>query len=271
MALTFDNCLLQSSSGDSNAMYGDCCCDIQCTVTTDTAIDITDLVSAWSMESFYFSSTPKIYIAGNAQTLPISFNANDTFEIWMSICAAPAGNSDQLSIDFLLGGAGSQKFYFDFDSIDLSSTISPTTFSFGNTVIGGTKTLGFQLQNPTICCYNYFITTDCPDLIITPDMSDTLCNGDKQVNFKLDWSPIATGALSCNVTLTMDCQTIDIPVTGNAINPPSGGGTAAPQKNKVDQTTRVEACSPRTVNNRCNTARTLQSAIKTNAKRFGKR
>lgn len=270
MALSFGNCLVQQGSG-VNKMYGDCCCDLQCTVTTDTAIEITDISTFFSMESFYLADTPKIFIAGNPQTLPISFNANDTFQVWMTVCASSAGNTDELTLDFSLGALGFEKFYFDFEAIDLSTSISPSSFAFGNTIVSSTKTLGFQIQNPTICCYNYFITTTCDNLVISPDISDTLCNGDKQSNFKLDWTPIEVGALSCTVTIYMDCQTIEIPVTGNAINAPSGGGERVEQKNKVDQTTRVEACSPRTANNRCQTAQTLKSAIKTNARRFGKR
>jgi len=270
MALSFNNCLTQAADG-VNYMYGDCCCDISCTVTVTDNITIDDLTSFFSMESFYFSSPPKIYIGGVFQTFPLSLNSGDTFDMTMTICASAAGNADDLTLEFIFSDATTEKFYFDFEAIDLSSTISPSSFAFGNTVVDSTKTLAFQLQNPALCCYQYTLTTDCPNLVITPDVSDTLCTGDKQTNFKLDWTPVAVGALSCNLTITTDCQTIDIPITGNAINAPSGGGTPNGQKNKVDQTTRVEACSPRTANNRCDTAKSMQSAIRTNARRFGKR
>jgi len=269
MALSFSNCLTQQGSG-VNYMYGDCCCDLQCTVTTDTAVDIEDITSFFTMESFYFGSTPKAYINGNPQTFPFSLDANDSFTLEMTVCAATAGNSDNLTIDFLMGGAGSQQFDFDFEAIDLSTSVTPSSFAFGNTVVGSTKTLGFQIENPALCCQTFNISTSCPDIVITPTSVD-LCTGDKDSTLKLDWTPTVLGAISCTITVSNDCQTYDFPVTGNAINPPSGGGERVEQKNKVDQTTRVEACSPRTVNNRCNTARTLQSAIKTNARRFGKR
>lgn len=165
---------------------------------------------------------------------------------------------------------GSQKISFDFQSIDLSTSVSPTSFAFGNTVVNSTKTLGFQIQNPALCCQVFNISTDCPDVIITPT-SVYLCTGEKDSSLKIDWTPLAVGPLSCIVTVSNDCQTYDFPVTGNAINPPSGGGERVEQKNKVDQTTRVEACSPRSANNRCQTAQTLKSAIRTNARRFGKR
>ena len=271
MALSFSNCLTQQGSG-VNQMYGDCCCDIQCTVTTDIPVSIEDIISFFTMESFYFASPPKPYINGVLQTLPFFLGPNESFSLEMEICASTVGNADTLSIDFLMGGAGSQQFEFDFQSIDLSTSVSPTSFSFGNTVVGSTKTLGFQIQNPTTwCCYGYTITTSCGDLVITPDISNTLCPGDKQSDFKVDWTPPAVGPLDCTITVTTDCQTYDFPVSGNAINPPSGGGERVEQKNKVDQTTRVEACSPRSANNRCQTAQTLKSAIRTNARRFGKR
>lgn len=271
MALSFSNCLTLQGSG-VNQMYGDCCCDIQCTVTTDIPVVIDDIVSVFTMESFYFASTPKAYINGILQTFPFSLAPNESFSLEMEICASAVGNTDMLSITFLMGRDGSLKFDFDFQSIDLSTSVSPTSFAFGNTVVDSTKTLGFQIQNPTTgCCYGYAITTSCPDLVVTPDVSNTLCPGDSQSDFTLDWTPPAVGALDCVITVTTDCQTYDFPVTGNAINPPSGGGERVEQKNKVDQTTRVEACSPRSANNRCQTAQTLQSAIRTNARRFGKR
>ena len=269
MALSFDNCLTQAIDG-INYLYGDCCCDIQCTVTVTDSITIDDLSYFFSMESFYLTSNPKIYIDGNPQTLPLSLNSGDTFDIQMNICASPVGNTDNLQLKFNTS-LGVEWFYFDFEALDLSSTISPSSFSFGNTVIETIKTLGFQLQNPTICCYEYTVTTDCPDMVVSPSPSNLLCTGDKQNNFKIDWNPLTIGTLSCNLTVTMDCQTLIIPINGRAINAPSGGGERVEQKNKVDQTTRVEACSPRTANNRCQTAQTMQNAIRTNARRFGKR
>jgi hypothetical protein len=271
MALSFSNCLTQQGSG-VNQMYGDCCCDIQCTVTTDIPALITDIVGSWEVNSFFFANSPKAYINGVLQTYPFFLPPNESFSLEMEICAAAAGNSDILKIEIFEGGSLLDAPKFDFESIDLSTSVSPTSFSFGNTVIGSTKTLGFQIQNPTTwCCYGYTITTSCAELVITPDVSNTLCPGENQSNFNLDWTPTDVGVLDCTITVTTDCQTYDFPVTGNAINPPSGGGTTPAKKNKVDQTTRVEACSPRTVNNRCNTARTMQNAIRQTARRIGRK
>jgi hypothetical protein len=270
MALTFSNCLTPQPG--VNEMYEGCCCDIQCIVTTDIPALITDISGSFDPGSFFFANSPKAYINGVLQTFPFFLPPNESFSLEMEICAPAAGNSDILKIDFATDGVVTDSPKFNFQSIDLSTSVSPSSFSFGNTVVGSTKTLGFQIQNPTTwCCYTYTITTSCGDLVITPDISNTLCPGDKQTDFKIDWTPPAVGPLDCTITVTNDCSVYEFPVTGNAINPPSGGGTTPAQKNKVDQTTRVEACSPRTANNRCQTARTMQTAIRTNARRFGKR
>jgi hypothetical protein len=268
MALSFSNCLTPQPG--VNEMYGNCCCDLQCLVTTDSATTIDDIVSFFGMESFILSSIKAYDMSSNILTPPFSLNANDTFYLEMTICAPEAGNSDQLDLNFIFGEGGSQKISFDFQSIDLSTSVSPSSFSFGNTVVNSTKTLGFQIQSPALCCQVFNISTDCPDVIITPP-SVYLCTGEKDSSLKIDWTPLALGALSCIVTVSNDCQTYDFPVTGNAINPPSGGGERIEQKNKVDQTTRVEPCSPRSANNRCQTAQSMQNAIRTNARRFGKR
>ena len=143
--------------------------------------------------------------------------------------------------------------------------------TFGNVIIGQTGTLAISLQNPTICCYEYAITTSCPETVITPDLSNLLCTGGKQ-SIVADFTPTIVGNINCEVFVSVGCQTLSIPVTGTGKNPPEpSSGTSNGQKNKVDQTTPVQACSPRTANNRCQTAKTMQSAIKANAKRFGKR
>lgn len=268
MALTFDNCLLQSSSGDSNAMYADCCWDVQCIVTTDIAVTIDDITSFFSMESFYLRSPLEVYIGGILQSFPLSLNANDSFELKMSICAPSAGNSDTLSLDFLMGGAGSQQFEFAFDSIDLSSTFDISSINFGNIAIGSSVSYPIVVNNPTINCHFWELFSSCTDFSIS-ETSITLCHDDSTTIY-VNWTPTATGLMNCDIAFETRCYNYTIPITGNAIEPPTGGNTA-PQKNKVDQTTRVESCSPRAANNRCQTARTMQSAIRTNARRFGKR
>lgn len=269
MAFSFNNCLTQQGSG-TNYMYGECCCDFECTVTTDEAVTIQSLAVGFINELFTISGGNEIYINGVLQTLPLALNIGDSFQIPFQICAGMLGDTDTLVFNFGYS-TGVQKIYFDFEAIDLSTSVTPTTLNFGNVIIGQTGTLNLQIQNPTVCCYEYDLTTTCPETAITPSLSNLLCSGNQQSGIKVDFTPTIVGSINCQVFVSVGCQSWSIDVTGNAINPPSGGGTTPTQKNKVDQTTRVEACSPRTANNRCQTAKTMQSAIRSNARRFGKR
>jgi hypothetical protein len=221
MALSFDNCLIPQG-GDPNSMYGTCCCDISCIVTADADITI-DVFDA-AFENSLFSITAKIYINDVLQTLPLFLNSGDSIEIRLSICASEPGDNDVLKLNFSFAEGGSEAFYFDFDAIDLSSTIDVSAFNFGNVNIGSTKTLGFQLTNPTICCYEYSISTSCGDMVIVPETSDLLCGGDKQSNFKIDWTPMATGDLNCSFFLMNECQSLELPATGRGVEPSPGGG-----------------------------------------------
>jgi hypothetical protein len=227
MAFVFDNCLTLNGDG-INYMYGDCCCEFNCTVTTTEPVVLDSLTGGFVNELFGLSSGPKIYIAGIPQTLPLVLAPNDTFEIQMEICASGAENDDQLKLTFVDIFFNQTDFLFDFLAIDLSTSVNPTSFAFGNVNVGQTGTLEFKIENPTIgCCYGYNISTTCPQFVITPDVSNTICPGEKQSGFKLDWSPSAVGPINCTITVTTDCQTYDFPVTGNAITPPeppSGGG-----------------------------------------------
>jgi hypothetical protein len=98
----------------------------------------------------------------------------------------------------------------------------------------------------------------------------TVCPESGEQQIMVIFSPTELGLATQNLTISInECNSIIVPLSGNGVEAPPP--STSPQKNKVDQTTRVEACSPRTANNRCQTARTMQSAIRTNARRFGKR
>lgn len=234
MALTFDNCLIPQATGP-NSMYGECCCDFECTVTTDEAVTIESLTNAWTNELFTISGGNKIYIGGVQQTFPVSLNIGDSFQIPFTICAGLVGDVDELTFDFGFS-TGSEKIYFDFDAIDLSTSVSPTTLNFGNVIIGQTGTLNLQIENPTACCYEYALTTTCRETVITPDLSNLLCSGDKQSGIKVDFTPTIVGSINCEVFVSVGCQTLSIPVTGTGINPPeppSGGGNNVSGKRTV--------------------------------------
>lgn len=222
MALSFDNCLIPQG-GDPNLMYGTCCCDVSCIVTTDSDITIDRYQFGWT-NGLFSTTSSKIYIADVPQTLPLTLNANDSFEFRMNICAGNVDDVDSTTIEFTFDDSTTEKFHFDFAAIDLSSTINVSAFNFGNVNIGSTKTLGFQLINPTICCYEYTISSNCGDMVIVPETSNVLCGGDKQSNFKIDWTPTATGDLNCSFFLMNECQSLELPATGRGVEPSPGGG-----------------------------------------------
>lgn len=267
MALTFDACLFPQGSG-TNEIYGDCCCSITCTITADSNVRIDDLVTFFSMESFSLVAA-KFYIGNNVQALPLVINANESFDLEIQICASSAGNSDSLSLDFILGTGGSEQFEFDFSAIDLSTSIDVASIDFANVPIGSSANVAVTIYNPTLCCYNYDLSVDCAEIQVDNTSTNKLCSTDSQI-INVLYTPTVAGSISCTLALANECQSLSIPITASAIAPETSGSSNG-QKNKVDQTTPVTNCSPRTTNNRCNTSRTMQSAIRSNAKRFGKR
>lgn len=267
MALVIDNCLIQQGSG-VNEMYEYCCCTFQCFVTNTG--DLTTITGDLVQFSGPFI-VKNIQINGNPPSYPFSLDKNASFSFEFQVCAdIESGNSDSLIIRFYdtTGTAGT--FYFDFTSINLSTSIDVASLEINNIPIGSSGIAPITIYNPTACCYNYDITTDCDD--VQPNISPTpkLCNGDSQI-VNIVYTPTVVGGVFCSLTLSNDCGSWNIPVTLSAIPGPTPQGTSNGQKNKVDQTTPVANCSPRTANNRCQTARTMQSAIRTNARRFGKR
>mgnify|MGYP006289805053 CR=1 FL=1 len=166
---------------------------------------------------------------------------------------------------------GIEQFPFDFNAIDMSTSVFPETIDFGNVAIGGSKTIYLTVYNPTAVCYQYMLETDCPDIVVSPTLTDLLCSQESQNQIAVTFSPTTEDVLSCGTIIGTDCISYYNVVSGKGVIPSPASNTQNGQKNKVDQTTRVENCSPRTVNNQCSTARTMQSAIRSNARRFGKR
>jgi hypothetical protein len=236
MPLIFDQCLIPGGV-KPNKMYGECCCDFECTVTTDEALTIESLSTSWTNDLFSISGGNKIYIGGVLQTLPLSFNIGDSFQLPFSICAGLVGDSDKVEFNFVYG-VGSQKIGFDFDAIDLSTSVTPTTFNFGDVIIGQTGTLEFEIENPTACCLEYAITTTCPETVITPDLTNLLCTGDSQPGIKVDFTPTTVGTINCEIFVSVGCQTLSMNATGKGITPPeppSGGGNpVSPKRTVVD-------------------------------------
>ena len=214
-------------------------------VTTDAPVTI----ELWGSDSIW-SSVLKVYYLGVQQSAPFSMDTNESFEVRLNVCSGAVSETDSISVKFEYDGGLLQTFIYDFESISLASTISlPTIIDFGTVAVGGTKIISFNLINQTVSCLEYSLSTNCDEILVKPtDVSDILCNGDTQ-GFYLEWKPTIVGSLSCQLYLN-GCSELLKDVIGTAIEAPSGGGTPSGQKNKVDQTSPVQQCSPRTANNR---------------------
>lgn len=265
MALVFDNCLIPEEFG-ANKIFADCCVNISCTITNnDNDIIIVNTEGIFQLGDMLFSD---LLIDNAPPVYPFVVVKEQSFNLSFKVCPKVSGIIfDKLTIYFY-DPISRYDFVFNFQTIPFESTIDISSINFGNIPINSSASQQINLINPTTECRFYDFSTSCPETILS-EISMNLCQND-QGAFVVTWSPSAAGNINCDVVIETRCFNYTIPVTGSAIEPPTGG-TTVPQKNKVDQTTRVEACSPRTANNRCQTARTMQSAIRTNARRFGKR
>jgi hypothetical protein len=270
MALVFDNCLAQQGSG-TNFNYGNCCYTIDCLITNNNIrqVEITDLGVTFQSGNFSINSIELLY-QGSPVSVPFFVDGNTSFQFVIDYCAPDAGLTDSLSVEFLVDRTNWESFVFDFEAIDLSTSIDVSSIDFGIVNVNSNNQFQVVVNNPTIGCYTYGFDTDCADLTIDPNPTPKTCFEQTAVA-TVNWNPTTIGVLNCVLQFGNDCQLLEIPITGEAIQPPPSSGGRNDQKNKVDQITRVEACSPRTVNNRCQTAQSMQSAIRTNARRFGKR
>jgi len=270
MALTIDNCLIPQGSG-TNQTYGLSCCSAVCQITNDgvTPVLIEDLVAVFN-GNFALQNLTLTY-GGSQVVPPFLVLPNTIFQVATDYCAGDVGLTDTFTIEILSDGVDITLFNFDFEAIDLTTSIDVSSIDFGTVNVNSVNQFQIGINNPTTCCYSYLFTTDCSDTIISPEETRKMCIGATEV-ITFTWIPTTVGTLECSLTFIVPMgQELILPVTGTAVEAPSGGGSSNGQKNKVDQTTRVEACSPKTVNNRCQTAQSMQSAIRTNARRFGKR
>lgn len=270
MALTIHNCLIPQGDG-TNQTYGNCCCSSTCQITNNDIrpVEITDLGVTFVSGNFSINSITMNY-QGSPVNVPFFVAPNTSFQFGIDYCASDIGLTDSLSLEFLVDATNWETFVFDFEAIDLSTSIDVSSIDFGIVNVNSNNQFQVVVNNPTTCCYNYEFNTDCSDLTIDPNPTQKTCFEQTQV-VTLTWNPTNIGVLSCILQFYVDCQSLEIPVTGEAIQPPPSSGGRNHQKNKADQTTRVEACSPRATNNRCQTAQSMQNAIRTNARRFGKR
>jgi hypothetical protein len=218
-----------------------------------------------------FSSTfgvGNIFIDGSPLSLPLNLDPFQDVTLDYVVCAPSTESIDTVTLTILDNVTGITTFIYYFESIEPSSFISPISLSFGNVAIGNSSSLYINVPDTLLCCNDFFVST------LTAPFSDiggvTVCPGGGSQQIMVSFTPSTLGAATQDLTISInECNSIIVPLSGNGVEAPPP--STSPQKNKVDQTTRVEACSPRKANNRCQTAQAMQKAIRTNARRFGKR
>jgi len=262
MAVELLNCLNQ---GAYNRIITNCCCLVECELTNtyEFGVRISDL--AMSAGDFPISN---ILIDGNPLSYPIDITPGAFLTLSFSLCAPSTEQIGQLAVDIEIQGVGTESYSWDLKSVDPASFITPPSLDFGNVPVGNGVFLYIDIPSDFICCNDFYVSTLTSPFAHGDGVTVCPDSGDQQI--MVSFGPTALGEATQDLTISInECNSMVIPLSGIGVEPPPPSGT--PQKNKVDQTTPVANCSPRTANNRCQTARTMQSAIRTNARRFGKR
>ena len=236
MALTIDNCLIPQGSG-TNQMYGGCCCNFQCIVTNteESDIEISDFIVVFNNGLFAIQSF-QINYAGDIVSPPFNVGPGQSFQLAGEYCAGSVADTDTLVVESLIDGTTVQIFNFDFEAIDMSTTVDTASIDFGTVNLNTINPVNITITNPTVCCYNYDFSTDCTDFIILPESTAKLCL-DEFESVQIRWEPSTIGPISCNVYVNTECQEFVIPITGTAIEapaPPSGGNDVSGKRTVVD-------------------------------------
>ena len=263
MALTVDDCLIKQGGG-TNEMYVECCCTFSCVVTNP---DGTRNISSAAIDFLSTDYTISNFLVnGNTPSYPFTLIKDEQFTIEFTVCSAIEKNiAASLAIKFYDAGGTAGVFNWDFITIDTNTTVNLTSIDFSNVPLGSSASVPISFDNPTACCYEYFLSSDCADITFETEQTDLLCPKDKGQTINVTYTPTSLDGLDCNVTIEAGmCFVLKIPVTGKAVEPVAGGSSNG-QKNKVDQTSVLPACSPRTINNQCNTGATARAAITSRA------
>lgn len=262
MAIVLSDCF---STRDTNKIIVDCCCQMTCFLTNENEFSSRIIDLAISTGDFPISN---ILIDGNTISYPIDIDSGASVELSFVLCTPSTAQLGTFSIDIEQFGFPIDSYSYPLESVLPSDIISPTSLNFGNVAIGNASVRYITIDGNTLCCTDYYVGGI--SLPFFDNGGVTVCPGDDPQQIIVTFAPTELGTVNQNLTIAInECNSLIIPISGTGIEAPPP--STSPQKNKVDQTTRVEACSPRTANNRCQTARTMQSAIRTNARRFGKR
>ena len=264
MPINIGNCIEENRITEPYKLITDCCCQISCDLTNQDDFPITIL-------DLSFSSTfgvGNIFIDGSPLSLPLNLDPFQVIRLEYIVCAPSTESIDTVTLTILDNVTGITDFIYYFESILPASFISPISLSFGNVAVGNSSSLYINVPDTLLCCNDFYVST------LTAPFTEIggvrVCPGDGSQQIMVSFTPSTLGAATQDLTISInECNSIIVPLSGNGVEAPPP--STSPQKNKVDQTTRVEACSPRKANNRCQTAQAMQNAIRTNARRFGKR
>jgi len=262
MAVTLSDCF---SEIGTNKLIVDCCCQMNCYLNNGyvNGIRITDL--AYSAGDFPISN---VLIDGNPISYPIYLDPGASVQFSFVLCAPSTAQLGDFAIDIEIQGMGTESYSYALEAVLPTDVISPTSLNFGNVAVGNGSFLYINISDDLLCCNDFYVSTLTSPFAHADGV--TICPGGGSQQIMVSFGPTELGLATQNLTISInECNSLVVPLSGTGIEAPPP--STSPQKNKVDQTTRVEACSPRTANNRCRTAQSMQNAIRTNARRFGKR
>lgn len=233
MALTISDCY---KSDATNYTYANCCCSFSCTFTNDGPRDI-EIVDAVAVFNGLFAiQFYEINYGGSIVTVPFTVAPNTLFQLQGEFCAGNIGDLDTLTFEFLVDDITPYVFLYDFEAIDLSTSVDILAIDWGVVNVNTINQVYLTINNPTTCCYNYDIQTDCLDTIISPNPTRKLCT-DAFEAVQITWQPTSVGPVNCEVSVLVECQTLVIPVTGTVVEPPappSGGNDVSGKRTAVD-------------------------------------
>lgn len=232
MAFQFNDCLIPIDFG-TNQIFAACCVDVTCKVTnTGDNNNIVDLQGGAFGGNFVVSN---LFINGAPPSFPFFVPKGGQFELSFTLCPISPGLLTDTVFIKIWDSLGSQPFEFAFETTPFESTIDISSINFVDVPTNSSASQQINLINPTIDCRFYDFSTSCPETVLS-EISMNLCQND-QGAFVVTWSPSAAGNINCDVVIETRCFNYTIPLTGSAVEPPSGGGgnpVSGPPKPVVD-------------------------------------
>jgi hypothetical protein len=213
MIWNFGNCMIPRGSG-TNFMYEGARCVVSCSIQNISgATQVVNILNVFAANTFGITD---ILIDSGPPTFPFFVSDGDSIALQFSIISSLIGDTDsiEISIDSTFG-LESQKF--DFEVIDLATNINLSSIDFGDIPIGTSVSVPITIQNTTICCYIYGLSTECAEVTTTSPETAELCKSDGQT-IGVIYTPPAIGNLDCSLIFSNESNVVYIPMTGRGIS-----------------------------------------------------